>query len=124
MKRHILSAFLILSLGGCQAIGGNVPLANGQSIAAANPKISLESEEVLIATHQAYNTLGQLLIDNAHNGLIHGSAALTAKKLYDKAGDALLLADAADSASNEANLLSALGDAKSLIAQAKTLLGV
>lgn len=124
MKRLILSVFLVMSLSGCEAVGGDTPLINGQSVASVNPKVSLEAQKILIATHQAYNALGQLLIDNAHNGLIHGQTAANAKKLYDKAGDSLLLADAAESASNEANLFSAVSDAKSLITQAKTLLGV
>lgn len=124
MKRLILSAFLVMSLSGCEAIGGSTPILNGQSVSQANPKISLEAQKILIATHQAYNALGQLLIDNAHSGLIHGQTAANAKKLYDKAGDALLLADAAETSSNEANLFTAISDAKSLIAQARTLLGV
>lgn len=111
---------VLLAVAGCT----NTPIVNGQSVAQTNPAVSINAEKALTVAHQAYNALGTQLIANAHSGLIHGAAAATAKKLYDTAGDAILAADQADKAANETNLMAALSDANSAIAQAKTLLGV
>lgn len=126
MKRLILASCLALSfsVGGCAAFGGDVPLANGQSISASNPGISQEATKILTATHQAYNALGQILLDNARSGVLHGDAAAKAKVWYDKAGDALDVADKAKATSDESGILAAVAKAKSAIASAKSLLGV
>jgi hypothetical protein len=120
MRKLALVLMLGLSLSACD---GALPLLNGQSVSQSAPKISVEAERSLAVAHQAYNAVGKELISAANSGLLRGTAAAKAKVVYDKAGDALVLADAADRAANEANLLSALSQANSLIAQAKSLIG-
>lgn len=124
MRKLLLISALILPLCGCTAFGGDIPLANGQSISASNPAVSLEATKLLTATHQAYNALGQILLDNARSGVLHGDNAAKAKVWYDKADDALDVADKAKAASDESGILAAVAKAKSAIASAKSLLGV
>lgn len=121
MKKLLLAAALCLSVGGCALLP--TPFVNGQSVAQSAPGISANAEKALTILHQAYNSLGTELMTNAKSGLLHGAAAASAKSWYDKAGDAILVADRADLAANETGLLAAIADANSAISQAKTLLG-
>lgn len=77
------------------------------------------AEKSLTLAHLAYQGVGETLRTSADTGLIRGAAALTAKCWYDKAGDALNTADAADRAANAGNVLAAITAAQDAIVQAR-----
>jgi len=119
MKAVILALALTMPLLGCPAGG---PFTNGNSVASSAGQVSLEAEKALVVAHLAYNAVGTQLIAAANSGSLKGAAAAQAKTIYDKAGDALKVADSADKAANQTQLLQAINDANAAIAQAQTLI--
>lgn len=117
MKALVFSICLLLTA--CDT----TPILNGSSVA-QTAGISDQATKSLTVAHQSYNAVGQALIQAAESGVLKGAAAKQAKALFNKAGDALAVADTAYRASNETNLLRAISEANSAIAQAKTLAGV
>jgi len=118
MKR----AILVLALCAPLMAGTGCSVLQGQSPAQAAGQVSIDAEKALTIAHLAYNALGTQLIAAANSGVLHGADAAKAKSLYDQAGDALKLADSADKAANQTNLVNAVLQANGLIAQAQTLL--
>lgn len=120
MKRILAVAFLsVLSLSACQS----VPLLNGGSVAQSAPAAMANAEKALAVAHQTYNAVGQELIVSAQSGVLHGSNASQARVYFDKAGDALKVADTADRAANAQGILDAISTANSALASAKALIG-
>jgi ribosomal protein S20 len=110
---------------GCSSTpSDNVPIVNGKSVNQSVPgSVSNGAKKALTAAHQAYNAVGQELISAANSNILHGDNAAKAKQYYDKAGDALKLADNAEKAADERGMLTAIADANTLIAQATSLVG-
>lgn len=120
MKRTVFALCLcFIPLGGCATI---TALATGNSVASTAPAVSSTVEKSLTIAHLAYNAVGQQLINNAKSGVLHGSAAATAKIAYDKAGDAISVADKAEQASNEPGIIAAVNTATDAISQANSLI--
>lgn len=116
----VLATPLLMGAEGCTSVKS--PLS-GTAVSANSPESFAQAEKALTIAHLAYNTLGTQLISAANTGLLKGQDAATAKTYYDKAGDALRVADAADKASNEVDLLTAINIANGAIADAQSLLG-
>lgn len=117
MKRLIAIAFCC-SLAGCSTVTG---LMGGNSIASSAPGVSIAVEKSLTIAHLAYNGIGDALISAAKTGVLHGPNAADARALYDKAGDALLVADKADAAANEQGVINAVTAATDAISAAQAL---
>lgn len=112
-NKIILLAFV--ALAGCS----NVPFLNGNSVAGSAPvAVTANTEKALTIAHIAYNGLAASLTIAVNNGVLHGGDAAKAKVYFDKAGDALLVADKADAAANENGVLSAISDAEDAITSA------
>lgn len=79
----------------------------------------VSAEKSLTLAHLAYDGVGMSLKAAAETGVLRGSNAATAKCWYDRAGDALNAADAADVALNAADIVSAITKAQDAIVQAK-----
>lgn len=123
--KKLLAVALSLSLLGACAPGSSaniLAVATGHSVASVAPKVSLTAEKSLTLAHLAYNEVGELLIDAAEHGYLHGDNARIAKNWYDRAGDALRVADAADKAANEPGIFAAVADATDAIYAVKVLL--
>lgn len=124
MKKYLLVLVLatpfLMGAQGCSAIKS--PLT-GQAVSENAPSTFQQAEKALTIAHLAYNTLGTQLITAAKAGLLKGEDAATAKVYYNKAGDALKLADNAAKLGNETNLLAAINQANAAIADAQTLIG-
>lgn len=78
------------------------------------------AEKSLTLAHLAYDGVGASLKTAADSGVLKGPAAATAKCWYDRAGDALNTADAADKAANAGSILSAVTAAQDAIVQTRT----
>lgn len=78
------------------------------------------AEKSLTLAHLAYDGVGQSLKAAADSGVLRGPAAATARCWFNRAGDALSAADAADRAANAPDILSAITAAEDAIVQAKT----
>lgn len=103
---------------GLQTVGS---LLTGQSVAQVAPTTIADAEKGLTIANLAQQGLGYTLQDAAVSGILHGSAAAQAKGYYDKAGDFLLTAKAADEAANAQGVFAAVGSAEDFINQAKAL---
>lgn len=103
-----------LALSGCGGLSG----CAGTSISQVAPKTVADAEKALTLAHLAYDGLGQALKAAATSGLLHGADAAKAKVLYDQAGDAIALADKADSVANAQGIYDAVTQANDLITQA------
>lgn len=121
MKRFLAALVLIIPLSGCNTLAHVI---GGDSIADTAPATVAEAEKALTLAHLAYDGLGDTLKATATSGVLHGPAAATAKTYYDKAGDALLLADQADATANAKGIMDAISSADTAILQAKNLAGV
>ena len=77
------------------------------------------AEKSLTLAHLAYDGVGMSLKTAAETGVLKGANAATAKCWYDRAGDALNAADAADVALNASNIVAAITQAQDAIVQAK-----
>lgn len=77
------------------------------------------AEKSLTLAHLAYDGVGMSLKTAADTGVLRGSNAATAKCWFDRAGDALNAADAADVALNASNIVAAITQAQDAIVQAK-----
>ena len=122
--RKIALAFVLclpLAIGACE---NQVPILNGQSASQTAPQVFQTAEKSLTVAHIAYDAIGRQILQATQAGLLRGSTAAQVKVVYDKAGDALNVADTADRAGNTTNLLAAIQDANSAIAQTKNLIGV
>lgn len=117
MKRLIALAFYI-ALGGCGTV---TTLMGGNSIASSAPGVSIAAEKSLTIAHLAYNGIGGALVSAAQTGVLHGPNAADARVLYDKAGDALAVADKADAAANEQGVINAVSAATDAISAAQAL---
>jgi uncharacterized lipoprotein NlpE involved in copper resistance len=79
------------------------------------------AEKSLTIAHLAYNGAGTALKSAADSGVLKGQNAAQAKVYFDKAGDALALADKADTAANAQGILAQITIAEDLLAQASAL---
>lgn len=104
--KHCVSIVFALSLASCVSTGN--PLS--------------DAEKGLTIAHLAYNGIGTALKAAADSGALRGANAASAKVLYDKAGDALKVADAADVAANAQNVNAAVAAATLAIAQANAII--
>jgi hypothetical protein len=95
-----------------------IALAGCMTIA---PTTLSTAEKSLTIAHLAYNGIGESLKASAESGVLVGMNAATAKSWFDKAGDALLVADKADAAANAQGILDAIILAEEAIAQANAL---
>lgn len=112
MRKFALAFVLVgsFSVGGCQTISSVI-----------NPSTLAGAEKTLTVAHLAYNSLGQVIITATGNGTLKGATAAQVKIYYDKAGDALIVADKADTAANQTDLVSAVTEAEDAIASASQL---
>jgi hypothetical protein len=122
MKRFIIVGALALSLMGCQTVQSGLSLLTGHSVASQNPVVAGDVEKALTIAHLAYDGIGNQILVNKQSGLLHGATAAEVKVYYDKAGDALIVADTADKAANQDGVVSALSTATDAITQAKALI--
>lgn len=118
MKLRYAFVLAVLPLTGCAGLG---VLVGGGSVAQVAPATITQAEKSLTLAHLAYDGLGATLKAAATTGVLHGSAAANAKTYYDKAGDALLVADKADDAANASGVMAAISTANDAIVQAKSL---
>jgi hypothetical protein len=81
-----------------------------------------DAEKSLTIAHLAYNGIGTALKSAADSGALRGANAATAKSWYDKAGDSLKAADAADVAANAPNINAAIAAATDAITQANAII--
>lgn len=109
---------LSLALGGCDTIKAVVA---GGSVAGSAPVTMLTAEKSLTIAHLAYNGIGTSLKNAADTGVLKGANAATAKVWYDKAGDALLVADKSDDAANANGIMAAVTLAEEAIGQASAI---
>lgn len=116
--KKLLAIAICISLGGCSTISA---VLTGNSVASTAPGISLTVEKSLTIAHLAYNGIGDGLIAATKTGALHGANAALAKGFYDKAGDALLVADKADAAANESGVVNAVSAATDAISSANAL---
>lgn len=125
MKKFLLVGLMcLLPLSACGETLKNLPLLNGQSVANSVPgSVSLKTEQALTVTHVAFNGISNEILLAVKAGILKGSNASKVKIYYDKAGDAIGVADKLDKAGNENGVLSAISDANSAIASAKKLVG-
>lgn len=115
MKSLYFALALVLTtpiVSGCQQL---TSVTSSQNIT--------EAEKALTVAHLAYNSLGTIILDATKTGVLKGSTAAQVKVYYDKAGDALLVADKADKAANATDLANAIASAQDAIASASTLIG-
>ncbi|HWA91801.1 MAG TPA: hypothetical protein VG889_17315 [Rhizomicrobium sp.] len=101
MKLPLLAAVCACALGGCSF---------------TDAATLQDAEKALTIAHLAYQAAGVALEDAAKSGALHGDDAAKAQALYDKAGDALVLADEADAAANADGVLEEAAAAQALIA--------
>src|SRR6202000_1011568 len=97
---------LILAAAGACALGG---------CALIDPATLADAEKALTVAHLAYQAAGTALEEAAKSGVLHGADAAQAQALYDKAGDALDLADKADAAADADGVVEEVAAAQSLI---------
>lgn len=122
MKRIALVLLVCcVPLASCQQ--ADTPIVNGSSVADTSPEVFANAQKGLTVAHLAYNAIGSQILQATSSGLLKGNAAAQVKVVYDKAGDALNIADTAERAGNTTNLLHAIQEANSAISQAKSLLG-
>lgn len=101
------------------------PVVSGcqQLTSVTSPQNIADAEKALTVAHLAYNSLGTIILNATQTGVLKGSAAAQVKVYYDKAGDALIVADKADKAANATDLVNAIRLAQDAIASATTLVG-
>lgn len=99
-----------------------VSLAEGNSIATQAPQTIAKSEQLLTVAHLAVQALGQNIIANTSNGLLHGDNAKTAGVWFDKAVAGLAVADAADKTVNAQGISDALSGVYDAISKAQALI--
>jgi hypothetical protein len=97
----ILAAACACALGGCTLV---------------DPATLQDAEKALTVAHLAYQAAGTALDEAARSGALHGADAAGAQALYDKAGDALDLADKADAAANADGVVEEVAAVQALIA--------
>ena len=111
MKLLPLAAVLgALALGGCTTFA---TLFGGSGAQAAT---LTDAEKALTVAHLAYQGAGVALEQAAQSGALSGANAANAQALYDKAGDALDLADKADAAADADGVAEEVAAAQALIA--------
>lgn len=113
LMKFALIAGLVLGLSGC---------AN-QALSTLNPTVTKEVEKSLTVAHVAYNGVGQLILAGVGTGQIKGSIAGKIEIIYDKAGDALKVADNLDAAGNTTDVLTQVNIANQAIADVTSLVG-
>jgi len=117
MKLLPLAAVLgALALGGC---GTFTALFGGSAASAAT---LTDAEKALTVAHLAYLGTGIALEQAAQSGALTGANATKAEALYDKAGAALDIADAADDAANAGGIFAAVADAEAALTSLNTLI--
>lgn len=123
MKKMMRKYALVLAFG--LAISPAVVIGGCQQFtsAATSPQTIATAEKSLTVAHLAYNSLGTIILNATQTGVLKGSAAAQVKVYYDKAGDALLVADKADQAANSVDLYNAVLLAQDAIASASKLIG-
>jgi hypothetical protein len=102
MKLPLIAAVCACALGGC---------------ALTQADTLQDAEKALTLAHLTYQAAGVALEDAAQSGALHGEDAAEAQALYDKAGDALDLADKADAAANADGVLEEVAAAQAVIAE-------
>lgn len=105
------------------ALALSSPLASCNGVQVTGSPALIVAEKTLTVSHKAYDAAGTLLKAAAETGLLKGANAAAAKGFYDKAGDALIVADTADKAANAQGILDQVSIAEDAIAQAQTLIG-
>jgi len=124
VKKLALVALLVCALPLASCADKGVPIVNGQTVSQSAPEVFINAEKALTVAHLAYNAISGQILQATQAGILKGSTATEVKNIYDKAGDALNVADTADRAGNTTNLLAAIQDANSAIAQVKSMIGV
>lgn len=117
--RHLAVLALSLALGGCDTIKSVI---TGGSVADASPVTIVTAEKSLTIAHYAYDGIGATLGNLADTNVLRGANAATAKAWFDKAGDALIVADKADNALNAKGIMDAIAQAEDAIAQANAII--
>lgn len=114
MKAIAFALMLALSspLAGC----------NTPSVADVAPVPITVAEKALTIAHLAYNGAGTSLKAAADSNVLLGANAATARVWYDKAGDSLKVADAADAAANAQGIMAAVASAEDALARASALI--
>ena len=114
--------FLALSLAfgavGCDTI--RTVIAGGSVVDSA-PVTMVTAEKSLTIAHLALNGIGTTIIHATETGALMGANAATVKVWYDKADDALKVADKADDAANANGIMDAVRLAQDAIAAAATI---
>ena len=118
-KRIMLVGACALMISGCAVWNAVVA---GQSARQAAPQTIEGAEKVLALTHLTYNGLSQAILAATQQHVIHGTTASLVKEYYDRAGDALNLADKADQAADVQGITSQVQTATSLITQASAII--
>lgn len=113
----IAALVFALALPSCSSLQ-NVPAPASSTTADA----LTTAEKVLTAAHKGYDATGVILVAAAKAGVLKGADAAKARAFYDKAGDALLVADTADKAANAKGIAEAIANAQDAIAQATALI--
>ena len=125
MKRALkfLAVGLICALP-LTACGGKTPFLNGSSVSETAPEAFANAQKGLTVGHLAYAAISNQINTAIAQGLLKGENAATVQVHYRKAKAALDLADTAERLGNTADLIAAVREANSAIAQAKSLVGV
>lgn len=122
MKKFVLITGLAISLSACSTVQEGLSILSGNSVASQSPQTMADVEKTLTIVHLAYNSIGRDLANAAGLHTLVGANAMLAKTWYDKAGDALSVADKADDAANQTGILAAVGDAEDAIQQANSII--
>lgn len=110
--KFIFGMLIALALTSCAGTPTPAPTAQSALVAA---------EKVLTVAHKTYDATGTVLQAAAVAGVLKGKDAATAKVFYDKAGDALIVADTADKAANAQGITDAIALAQDAIGKATAL---
>jgi hypothetical protein len=108
-----------LALGGCSSLQS---LWDGPGTAQAAPGALMDAEKALTVAHLAYQAIGVSLEQAAQSGALAGDDAANARALFDKAGTALDIADAADEAANAEGVFAAVADAEAAISSINAII--
>jgi hypothetical protein len=115
-----------LALGGCASVpsllSADTGARAGDAAAPAAPAPATDAEKALAIAHLAYQAAGIALEQAAQSGALRGGNAATAQALYDEAGAALALADAANAATDAQGTLAKVATVEALVAQITTLI--
>lgn len=125
IKHICFAGVAFLALTGCAGTtGGNVlEVLAGASVASKAPEVTMDVEKGLIIVHSAYDGFGATLLTAlAPGGLLHGKDAVAVQFYYDKAGDVLNTADAADAVGNAQGVVDDLAQVNNLIVAGKKLI--